>query len=44
VALRERGIPVEYMVAPGEGHSIDRRETKIELFTRMARFLDDHAR
>jgi dipeptidyl aminopeptidase/acylaminoacyl peptidase len=44
VALRERGIPVEYMVAPGEGHSIDRRETKIELFTRVARFLDEHAK
>jgi len=24
-----------------EGHSIDRRETKIELLTRTARFLED---
>ena len=40
-ALRERGIPVEYMVAANEGHTVDRRETKIELLTRTARFLDD---
>jgi dipeptidyl aminopeptidase/acylaminoacyl peptidase len=40
-ALRERGVPVEYMVAANEGHSVDRRETKIELLTRTARFLED---
>jgi dipeptidyl aminopeptidase/acylaminoacyl peptidase len=40
-ALRERGIPVEYMVAATEGHTVDRRETKIELLTRTARFLED---
>jgi dipeptidyl aminopeptidase/acylaminoacyl peptidase len=40
-ALRERGIPVEYMVAANEGHTVDRRETKIELLTRTARFLED---
>jgi len=40
-ALRDRGVPVEYMVAANEGHSIDRRESKIELMTRTARFLED---
>jgi dipeptidyl aminopeptidase/acylaminoacyl peptidase len=40
-ALRTRGVPVEYMVAGNEGHSIDRRENKIELITRTARFLED---
>lgn len=40
-ALRARKIPVEYMVAANEGHSIDRRDTKVELFTRVARFLED---
>nr|WP_276605013.1 prolyl oligopeptidase family serine peptidase [Nannocystis sp. RBIL2] len=40
-ALRQRGIPVEYMVALDEGHSFDRRENKIELLTRTARFLAD---
>jgi dipeptidyl aminopeptidase/acylaminoacyl peptidase len=40
-ALRERNIPVEYMVAADEGHTVDRRENKIELLTRVARFLAD---
>jgi dipeptidyl aminopeptidase/acylaminoacyl peptidase len=43
-ALRERGVPVEYMVAANEGHTVDRRETKIELLTRTARFLEDALR
>jgi dipeptidyl aminopeptidase/acylaminoacyl peptidase len=41
IALRKRGVPVEYMVASNEGHGIDRRENKIELMTRTARFLED---
>ena len=40
-ALRERNVPVEYMVAENEGHTVDRRQTKIELLTRTARFLED---
>jgi dipeptidyl aminopeptidase/acylaminoacyl peptidase len=40
-ALRARGVPVEYMVAANEGHTVDRRETKIEFLTRAARFLED---
>jgi dipeptidyl aminopeptidase/acylaminoacyl peptidase len=40
-ALRKRHVPVEYMVAPNEGHSVDRRESKIALMVRMARFLED---
>jgi dipeptidyl aminopeptidase/acylaminoacyl peptidase len=43
-ALRTRNVPVEYMVAPNEGHSWDHRETKIELLTRTARFLEDATR
>lgn len=43
-ALRTRKIPVEYMVAPNEGHSLDHRESKIELFVRSARFLEDALR
>ncbi|HEU4735154.1 MAG TPA: prolyl oligopeptidase family serine peptidase [Kofleriaceae bacterium] len=43
-ALRSRKIPVEYMVAASEGHSVDRRETKIELMTRLARFFEDALR
>jgi dipeptidyl aminopeptidase/acylaminoacyl peptidase len=44
VALRQRNIPVEYMVAPDEGHSIDRRANKIELMTRVVRFLTDNVK
>lgn len=41
-AARERGIPVEYMVAADEGHSFTRRSTQLELFSRIARFLEEH--
>jgi dipeptidyl aminopeptidase/acylaminoacyl peptidase len=39
-ALRERNVPVEYMVAMDEGHSLARRENRIALASRMARFLE----
>jgi dipeptidyl aminopeptidase/acylaminoacyl peptidase len=42
-ALRQRGIPVEYMVAENEGHSLERRENLIAFTARMARFLEAHA-
>jgi dipeptidyl aminopeptidase/acylaminoacyl peptidase len=41
-ALRRRQVPVEYMVSENEGHSISRRENQIELFSRVARFLEQH--
>jgi dipeptidyl aminopeptidase/acylaminoacyl peptidase len=42
VSLRTRKVPVEYMVAPNEGHSLDRRENRVEFGTRVVRFLGDH--
>lgn len=42
-ALRERKIPVEYMVAENEGHSLVRRDNVIEFLSRVARFLEKHA-
>jgi dipeptidyl aminopeptidase/acylaminoacyl peptidase len=39
-ALRQRKVPVEYMVAPNEGHSMDRRDNKIAFLSRVARFLE----
>jgi dipeptidyl aminopeptidase/acylaminoacyl peptidase len=42
--LREKKIPVEYMVAANEGHSLDRRETKVEFLTRTARFLSENVK
>ncbi len=38
--LRERNVPVEYMVATNEGHSLSRRENRIALAARVARFLE----
>jgi dipeptidyl aminopeptidase/acylaminoacyl peptidase len=43
-ALRARHIPVEYMIAPNEGHSVDRAETRIQLLARISRFLEDALR
>jgi len=43
-ALRARNVPVEYQVAANEGHSLDRRENRVEFFVRVARFLEDNAR
>lgn len=42
VALRQRGVPVEYMVKDNEGHSLARRENQIEFYARAAAFLDAH--
>jgi dipeptidyl aminopeptidase/acylaminoacyl peptidase len=42
--LRARGVPVEYMVAPNEGHSIDKRDNRITYLTRTTRFLEDDAK
>ncbi|HMJ51723.1 MAG TPA: S9 family peptidase [Polyangiaceae bacterium] len=39
-ALRERSVPVEYLVAMDEGHSLARRENRIALASRVARFLE----
>lgn len=39
-ALRGRSVPVEYMVADNEGHSLARRENQIAFYSRCARFLE----
>ena len=41
-ALRERGVPTEYMVADNEGHSLARKDTQVEFYARCARFLETH--
>lgn len=40
-ALRARNVDVEYMVAPNEGHSLDRRENRLAYVARVSRFLAD---
>lgn len=41
-SLRQRKVAVEYMIAPDEGHSLDRRDTKVEFLARSTRFLEKH--
>lgn len=41
-ALRGRKVPVEYMVARNEGHSLSRKENMVEFLARSARFLEEH--
>ncbi len=42
-ALRQRKVPVEYMLAENEGHSLARKENLVEFLARSARFLEAHA-
>ena len=42
-ALRERKVPVEYMVAENEGHSLSRKDNVVQFLARSARFLEQHA-
>jgi dipeptidyl aminopeptidase/acylaminoacyl peptidase len=42
-ALRARNVPVEYMVADNEGHSLARKENLVEFLARSACFLEQHA-
>ncbi|HEX4420015.1 MAG TPA: prolyl oligopeptidase family serine peptidase [Kofleriaceae bacterium] len=41
-ALRNRRIPVEYMLLGNEGHGLTRRENLIAYFARSYRFLSEH--
>jgi len=42
VALRDRGYPVEYLLAPDEGHGIADETNRLALFAAMERFLATH--
>jgi len=39
-AVRKRGIPVEYIILPDEGHGLAKRENRISVFTSIIDFLD----
>jgi len=41
-SLRKRGVPVEYMVADDEGHSLDRRPNQVAFLARTTHFLQKH--
>ena len=42
IALRDRGFPVEYMLAPDEGHGFARPINNLALYTAAERFLAKH--
>ncbi len=42
VAMREAGLPVEYIVAPDEGHGFRGRENRLAMFARTEQFLATH--
>lgn len=42
VAMREAGLPVEYIVAEDEGHGFSGRENRLAMFARIEAFLADH--
>lgn len=42
IALRERGFPVEYMVAPDEGHGFSRPVNNMAMYAAIEKFLAKH--
>ena len=42
VAMREAGLPVEYILAPDEGHGFSQRINRMAMFARIEQFLAQH--
>lgn len=42
VALRDRGLPVEYLVAPDEGHGFARPINNMAMYAATEKFLSKH--
>jgi dipeptidyl aminopeptidase/acylaminoacyl peptidase len=43
-AVRKKGIPVEYVLFPDEGHGFVKKENEIKGYTQVLEFLDAHLR
>ncbi len=41
-AARSRGVPVEYIVFPDEGHGFVKKENEIRGYSAVVSFLDEH--
>jgi dipeptidyl aminopeptidase/acylaminoacyl peptidase len=41
-ALKKRGVTVEYMVKPNEGHGFQNEENRFDFYAAMEKFLDRH--
>jgi dipeptidyl aminopeptidase/acylaminoacyl peptidase len=39
-AVKSKGIPVEYILLPDEGHGLSKRENRIRVYTAIVDFLD----
>src|SRR5207248_7854426 len=42
IALRDRGFPVEYLLAPDEGHGFQRPINNLAAYAEMEKFLGGH--
>src|SRR5262249_11837903 len=42
VAMRDLGLPVQYLVAPDEGHGYAGRENRLAMMVEIERFLTEH--
>ena len=40
--MRQRGVPVEYMVKENEGHGFQNQENRFDFYRAMERFLKEH--
>jgi dipeptidyl aminopeptidase/acylaminoacyl peptidase len=43
-ALKQRGVPVEYLRFEDEGHGLMKRHNRLVAYPAIARFLDEHVR
>ncbi|PTQ50710.1 MAG: Acylamino-acid-releasing enzyme [Hydrogenibacillus schlegelii] len=41
-ALRQKGVPVEYIVLPDEGHGFSKKANEIKVYTAILEFLERH--
>ena len=41
-ALRERGVPVQYLVKDNEGHGFSNEENQFDFYRAMEAFLTEH--
>jgi dipeptidyl aminopeptidase/acylaminoacyl peptidase len=41
-ALKKRGVAVEYMVKPNEGHGFHNQENRFDFYGAMEKFLEEH--
>ena len=43
-AVKKKGVPVEYILLPDEGHGLAKRENRIKVITAIVKFLDENVK